>query len=462
MKLPQLSWRQIPVWFLLISIGVLGFSYRPLIRLGVVHGVHIDLALIYVVWVLTVLLCLATIWQRRKMLLDIAAWRLLVAFSAWMTLTIAWSPNQFRAVVTSVFMWLIISIVSLLIIYKEQLANYKDLLFSLITTVLAGVLLFSLWQIFGDSLGVSRSLTLLPADYTSSVFGVARPTGFSLEPQFLASILLIPYLWGVARLLRDKLSAWHLVLFVCTVVVLILTLSRGGLLAAGFGTILLFVSQKYARQKYAITLAYLLIGISSALLLSYTAAAMNTRDSITGYSALRAQISQLSLGHVELPAESHKKTSKPAPASMKSSYVATSTSSRVEMTTLALLLWKENPAHFLFGVGVGGFGTAVHQAHPSYPATSVVNNHYIETLAETGLVGFLLFIAFFGSLFYSVVRKRRHWFFAVLLAAFLVQWLFFSGSANVLHVWVAIGVLLGLLRTTRASSLSPKTIRDLV
>ena len=101
----------------------------------------------------------------------------------------------------------------------------------------------------------------------------------------------------------------------------------------------------------------------------------------------------------------------------------------------------------LFGVGTGGFGAAVHQRTDSRDAGTVANNYYLEMLAELGLVGFILFVTFVVSLLYRLVTRRQFLLIAI-IAGYLVQWYFFSGNADVIHVWVVIGLALAVSSPT--------------
>ena len=102
-----------------------------------------------------------------------------------------------------------------------------------------------------------------------------------------------------------------------------------------------------------------------------------------------------------------------------------------------------SPQTALFGVGVGGFGTALHERYPSYPVGSIVNNTYLELLVEIGVIGLSLFIATLGYVAVTLYRNRAYVGLGA-TAAFSLQWLFFSGSANVLHVWVFFALASGL------------------
>ncbi len=63
----------------------------------------------------------------------------------------------------------------------------------------------------------------------------------------------------------------------------------------------------------------------------------------------------------------------------------------------------------------------------------MVQNEYLEILLETGLVGLLIFIALVVGLFVKTKRTKYLW---PIIVAFLLQWWFFSGYPNSLHIFL--------------------------
>lgn len=439
------SW---PFTSFLALLTALWFSYHPLVTFGTRDGVHLDGSLLYLVAVIAVTASFFLVWRQRRIFWRNPAWLLLIGFASYATATAFWSPNPLRAALTVAFLWLMVAISTVAAVHLPMLTKRWAIVRRLLVGGLVVSAAWAMWQIVADATGVSPTYTLLPEAYRSSVFGVARPTAFALEPQFFASLLLMPFGWFLYRMLTSPARHASLGLIV-TAGLLIMTMSRGGLLAACVMTLLL-VAMRCRRWKTGLLVfGSIALGTMIALLLMTTAAAINQRDAISGPDALARSLNHLTLGVLELP----ETTSRPAsdgpkrspaqevgPAAASSDgYVESSTVSRLTMSQKALEIWKQQPGTVLFGVGIGGFGKALHEHDPSQPVGAVANNYYTELLAELGLIGAALFTSFIGWLLYRLAVHRQLLLIA-LVTGFLVQWCFFSGNANVIHVWVIVGI----------------------
>lgn len=67
-------------------------------------------------------------------------------------------------------------------------------------------------------------------------------------------------------------------------------------------------------------------------------------------------------------------------------------------------IFKENP---VFGVGIGGFETAITGVQEFYYETKFVHNHYIQTLAEGGIFGLVVFLLMLVSMFFVLIRAFK-------------------------------------------------------
>ncbi len=171
-------------------------------------------------------------------------------------------------------------------------------------------------------------------------------------------------------------------------------------------------------------------------------------------------------------------------------YVVESTNIRLKFNQVALKTWlgesepaapeskalEFNIARILFGVGIGGAGTAMHDAYPDKVTSpkEIVQHEGFSLLLESGLVGIGLMIlgllvAFWPRIFTSKFLDGRAavaakpvnmlWqhpalpLLVALIVAYLVTLNFFSGLPNALHIYL-IPPLLYLIFQAQATSRS--------
>ena len=200
-----------------------------------------------------------------------------------------------------------------------------------------------------------------------------------------------------------------------------------------------------------------------------SAAHINTRDDLGARSAIIRSVNHVSMGFIDLttilstttsPTESTPEVIPPGPSVINITetpagnpgYVAESTASRLSMIKEALRLWSQTPLTILFGIGIGSFGFTLHDQAPEFSISSIVNNQYIEVLTETGILGLILFLFILGYPVLLLVRKRQ-WLPVAIIAALSIQWLFFSGYPNVIHIWIVLALVYTYAST---ATLKPK------
>ena len=295
----------------------------------------------------------------------------------------------------------------------------------LITTTL--VALFGLWQFFGDMIGLPTTLTGLREHYTKIVFGFPRIQSTALEPLYFANFLLIP-IAVIYALLISRSSSIKMIrllpLLILTVLNLVLTVSRGGYL--GVIVIILVVSFVYLRKIFRWQfLVSLVVGIV-----------------VVWFFAIRA----LGFGDVfQLNAETFL-------THIVDSFSGPAYTERIETFQWAEEAWRANP---IIGIGPGQYGPFV-SSHPYIEPKEgwkIVNNEFIELLAETGVLGLAAFLVVIGSLVIrslkAIVRARTPYLRALmtaLLAALLgilAQYMTFS-ILYIMHVWFLIGLMVAV------------------
>ncbi len=184
----------------------------------------------------------------------------------------------------------------------------------------------------------------------------------------------------------------------------------------------------------------LIIGVFIlSLTIQGSAAAVNPRVNETFAGAVTKVVNQLSLGVIDMRVDQPEPAEVDAGAPHFDGYVEESTDVRVNRSTLALQTWASSLQSIVTGVGVGGAGVAVHKAFPEQiGAREIVQNQYIETLLEQGVIGLLLFMTILVGL---IMTARRHAWIWAIVAAYMFQWLFFSGYPNALHAYLALIVI---------------------
>lgn len=447
-KLNYLS-KKASIGLLLILPPIFFFSYYPIITLGNNDYMNFELSLPEI-WLVLFSLCQV---PRIKTLYNYyGPKKLLFAsiFPLYLSLSILWSENRPRAILTAGLLWLLIFATLNIIIFLKS-DKTKKLQSSLIRILLVSAVAVSAFcwlQCILDVVGVSREATLLCRGCVSSTFGFPHPSGFAIEPQFMGNLLLAPTLLSFYLLIKKRGSTL-LTLFLSTT--LFLTLSRGAIYAFIFAFILMLILIRKKTMLFR-PIAYAFISLVLALVsFGFLANFSSTSDDfITGTTKA---IHQLSLGKIDLRPERVKdevvssESSQPADtddakegSSSFSGYVEESTNTRLGLNSLAIRTWTSSPKYLLIGAGLGSAGPAMHNAFPDeIGPKEIVQNEYVSLLLETGLLGvaIIMTVVIFTTV-YLVKRKifANNPLFISIVFAFALTLLFFSGLPNALHIYL--------------------------
>lgn len=359
--------------------------------------------------------------------------KLLFLFLIWLILIIPAAINYKRAFEVTIFTgFTAFTAVSISLTLKKA---HLTLIFKALITSTVLVCLFGLYQYFGNIYGLSHRITGILQQYSWEQFGFPRIQSTTLEPLYFASFLLLPIAWlvvvvsfaGKKRAVNEQLL---IILFLVSAS-LFLTVSRGGILAIAVLAIAWLITMKvfdnFRLKKIAAILMTLVLayGASYIMIKYINKPASLTFGKHTGTEAYNKQIANFGLqeGRDE----------------------------RAIARRQALALFKTSP---LIGVGPGQYGPHEQNNIKAPSGWTIVNNEPIELLTETGIIGFIIFIAFAVTLFALAARqvlqqKDRQLKIALLaLMSFLVaiaaQYQTFS-TLYIMHIWVAIGLLLGLI-----------------
>lgn len=302
--------------------------------------------------------------------------------------------------------------------------------------------LIGLYQFAGDMIGLPTNLTGLDPGYTKVVFSFPRVHAFSKEPLYFANYLFIPLGVGLALFFSkykapakagklgivERLNGPLLLpLMILIFINFLLTLSRGAFIA--FVPFAIIFAIFYYRQIF--TPRNVILG-AITLITSLTVV----------YGVLRVaspEALERFIGHAKLEDVLVQKTGE-------------SGFGRLQTFLQAYEAWQTSP---VTGIGLGNFGPYIMSYPDRTPATGwqIVNNEYLELLAETGVLGLgtwlFILILIFGR---SVVAYRRatdEYLKAVLvgltaaLVAMMVQYNFFS-TLYIIHIWILLALILGV------------------
>ena len=285
------------------------------------------------------------------------------------------------------------------------------------------VILFAGWQFVGDMLNLPIWITGLRELYTQKVFGFPRVHAFSLEPLYLGNYLFLPLSIFVAEIFQGKKNWVNLTGFILTSIVIFMTLSRGAILAYLVFVLLLFFF--YPKKTLTVkNLTFLSSNLSLAIILIVVIL------SILGAEKRASFYNQLML---------------------KDYQITESVMGRLNTYEVAWQAFKEKP---LTGIGLfnyGPYATGYDLENPF--VQQIVNNEYLEILAEIGMFGLVLFIGIIILIIYAGFRgvklakeSEMGTYLAILTIGFvavLVQYNFFSTLA-IIGIWVYVSLLVSL------------------
>lgn len=433
LRLFDVLWLGVPV--------AIWFAYQPLIRLGQDGTMYYELSVTMLYAALLALVSLPSIWRHRHELVKLRAAWVVEVFVVISLLGLMWTMNLTRGILTAGVTGMLYGI---FLGAMAERVRLKQLLPSIVRVYLYSALVMcglAIVQFFAG-LWLDAQTTLLCAGCVAEQFGFVRPNVFLIEPQFLGSALLPAVLLLTYRGVTGQ-KDWRVFVGLFVVVtVLVLTLSRGALLAGAVGVVLLVALYIKNVQRWMVVVGIFVVSLVSALALQGVAAVINPAIDETFGGAMTKSIHQLTMGVVDIrPAVSeHEPPTETVSEGVAQpnfdGYIEESTDARTTRTSLAFQRWSADAPTMLFGVGIGSAGAAMHEMFPDkIGAREIVQNEYVETLLERGLVGLLSFLTILVGLF--VATKRQKWLWSIIVA-FMVQWLFFSGYPNVLHVYLAL------------------------
>ena len=170
-------------------------SYFPVIPLGGNDSMNYELsvALLWLV-VFDVVGFVGLFWEKWRLSgkKPLGRWAWLL-FPVWVSLTIIWSLNRTRGILTAGIMWLVIFAGLFMWNFRELFGGefrrrWVKWFFGTSLVVCGWCFL----QCILDLVGVPRENSLMCAGCTYRMFGFPHPNGFAIEPQFMGNLLLAP------------------------------------------------------------------------------------------------------------------------------------------------------------------------------------------------------------------------------------------------------------------------------
>lgn len=437
--------------------AVLFFSYYPVIKLGASESMNFELSL-PLIWLVVFDAVAFGIMIKKKILFrDCRKMWVWMLFPIFVTLSVLWSLNSLRGLLTVGILWFIYfagyAFFSLRSILKE--AGAKEVFWKMFFGSALVVCGWCLVQCVLDLAGLPREGSLICAGCTYKMFGFPHPNGFAIEPQFMGNLLLAPAIVSAwFGLKKNKQYFWLFFIFAVTI---FLTFSRGAIYAFVVAMIFMTVFEWVRQKDWRVCKTFLII--AAAFLFTLNLQGVMTQVSPTNDTytdGVAKVINQLSLGIIDireskseiLPEEANVSTLETVDEEAKEDkavfdgYVEESTDTRVRLTDAALTVWRKDFKTMMFGVGLGGAGQALYVNGLSPAPKEIVQNQYASLLLETGLVGVALMVMTLVLIVRMVYKNPAREVIWTLILAYGITVCFFAGLPNALHIYLMPAILM--------------------
>ncbi len=482
-------------YFIYVLPVALFFSYEPVMTLGASSSMNFELS-IPLIWLVLFDVLIVIMMAKKKLLFkDFKRKWMWLLFPVWLSLSVLWSMNFVRGLLTVGIVWLLYLAIDGMWIFRKLFDDeFKRVFLRWFFGASLVVCLVCILQCVLDLVGVSREYSLICQGCTYSMFGFPHPDGFAIEPQFMGNLLLAPVLtliwliikdnhnsilrgrvararrYGASALilgrnLRKPLRILLLIVFSFT---LFLTFSRGAIYALVVGLlvmsgwVILQAEKERTKILKRVGIVWGVIVLSFGLTLGaqgLMAELSPTND--TFKSGVSKVLNHLSLGVIDIDGNSPENDDLTGVDVVENSvdksgekhgaekaafdgYVEESTDTRLRLAGDGLKVWSSDFATAVFGVGFGGAGEALYVNNLSPAPKEIVQNQYVSILLETGLIGISLFILTIVLIVKLVLKQDSRILIISLMVAYGVTLLFFSGLPNALHIYLLPMVLMFL------------------
>ena len=433
--------------------AILFFSYYPIIKLGASESMNFELSL-PLIWLVVFDAVAFGVMVKKKVLFSdckkMWAWLL---FPIFVTLSVLWSMNFLRGVLTAGILWLIYfagyAFYNLRSLFSEF--GFKEKFWKVFFTSSLVVCGWCFLQCILDLAGVSRDASLMCAGCTYEMFGFPHPNGLAIEPQFMGNLLIAPAIvsaWFALK--KDKKYFWLFFVFAATI---FLTFSRGAIYAFIVAMIFMVAMEGVRQKSWKVCKTFLIIAAAFLFTLNLQGIMAEMSPTNDTYATGVAKVlNHLSLGIIDvrsqneeiLPEETEALASgkidegsgKIEKEAVFDGYVAESTDTRMRLTGVAVEVWQKDFETVMFGVGLGGAGQALYINGLSPASKEIVQNEYASLLLETGLVGVVLLILTIVLIVRAMLKNVAVSMLLALVVAYGITLLFFSGLPNALQIYL--------------------------
>ena len=433
--------------------AVLFFSYWPVISLGGNIAMNFELSLPLIWLVVFDAVALIIMIQKKLLFRNFGRKWMWLLFPIFVTLSVLWSMNFLRGVLTAGILWLIYfagyAFWELRSLFSEF--GFKEKFWKLFFASSLAVCGWCFLQYILDLAGASREASLMCVGCTYKMFGFPHPNGFAIEPQFMGNLLIAPAIVSVwFALKKDKKYFWLFFIFVATI---FLTFSRGAIYAFIVATIFMVTMEGVWQKSWKVCKTFLVIVAAFLFTLNLQGIMAEISPTNDTYATGVAKVlNHLSLGIIDVRSSGEEEPLEEmeAPTSEKTDegsgevekeavfdgYVAESTDTRMRLTGAAVEVWKKDFKTAMFGVGLGGAGQALYVNGLSPAPKEIVQNEYASLLLETGLVGVALLILTIVLIIRVMLKNAASPMLLALVVAYGITLLFFSGLPNALQIYL--------------------------
>ena len=171
------------------------FSYWPVIGLGSSESMNFELSVPLLWLVLFDVVGLVALIRERLLFAGFKMkwWWAWLLFPVWVSLSVVWSLNSVRGVLTAGILWLLYFAGYVMwTLRKWWDASFRAMWWRWFFGAALFACAWCVVQCVLDFVGVSQDYSLMCDGCTYHMFGFPHPNGFAIEPQFMGNLLLAP------------------------------------------------------------------------------------------------------------------------------------------------------------------------------------------------------------------------------------------------------------------------------